>query len=233
MRVQAPASPFSPAKAPKATWSEPSRTASSFPSAGSDVAIGPPNDCLQPHFNAAAADKKSHTMALTLAALVAVGSMMSAGMHCMYSAAPSSYAVKRSGYSSVAQWRANAAGVNHASVRLHACIRVREHSRTCMPCSGMRPVCKHAHVDGLSHCWILLTPSPAAFLLFACLPAQLDRRCVYANGSVTYIHAQLGGHASTHMPALSCARALISRGMASVSGLEAPGPDFHRGLRNI
>lgn len=134
MRVQAPASPFSPAKAPKATWSAPSRTASSFSSSGSDVAIGPPPVCFQPHDNAAATDKKSNTMAFTLAALVAVavGSMMSAGMH-MYSAAPSSYALKRSGYTTVAEWRANAAGVNHASVRLHACMREREHTRTCMP----------------------------------------------------------------------------------------------------
>ncbi len=138
VRVQAPASPFSPSKAPKTATS---RIASSFPSAGSDVAIGPPPVCFQLHADATSADKKSHTMALMYAgaALVALGSMMSAGMH-MYSAAPSSsYSLKRCGYTSVTEWRANAAGVDNTNVRLHACMRVSERTRTCIPCSGVRP----------------------------------------------------------------------------------------------
>jgi hypothetical protein len=191
VRVQAPASPFSPAKAPKATWSEPSRTASSFPSAGSDVAIGPPPVCFQPHDDAAAAHKKSHTMALTLAALVAVVSMMSAGMHFMYSTATSSYAVKRCGYTSVAEWRANAAGVNHASVRLHACMRVRAHTRTCMPYPGVRPaaVCKPEHADILSNCWIVLTPSPAAYFFSLLTGPTGPTVCVCRWERYIYMHS--------------------------------------------
>lgn len=121
MKVLAPASPFS--QGLKAvTWPAPPSTAWSFSSAGSNVAMEPPPVSFQQHDHVAAAYKKSHTIALKLAALVSLGSMISAGMH-MYSAGPSSDAVRRCGYTSVAEWRAYAAGVIDARARLHAMLR--------------------------------------------------------------------------------------------------------------
>jgi hypothetical protein len=131
--VQSPAF-SSPAKAPSKAASKPApaRIASSFPSAGDDVDVKvPPSSCFPQHD---AAERKSHSTALRLAVLVALGSAMGAGMH-MYSSGSSSDAVKRCGYASVAEWRAAAAGEPRACA----------HARMCAPGGHPNAACPHAH----------------------------------------------------------------------------------------
>ena len=131
--MQAPASPFSPAKAPSKAASRPahSRTASSIPSAGNDVDVKVPPASYFPQHDA---ERKGHSTALTLAVLVALGSAMSAGMH-MYSTASASDSIKRCGYASVADWRAAAAGEP----------RARTHTRKRAPVAHLNAQCPHAH----------------------------------------------------------------------------------------
>lgn len=116
--VQASSSPFSPAPAKQAVKAAPrpelSRTASSFPSEGNNVHVQLPSasfslgDLGQQKSCAFASEKKSSTTALTFAVIVTVGASMMAVSH-INSATLSATPVGRSGYSSLALWRAAAA----------------------------------------------------------------------------------------------------------------------------